>query len=161
MKIKLYKNYSENHMITKQIGDVVEIDGTLRSGNISIVNPSIEIKYFDGLFNYNYAFIPEFGRYYYINDIRTIRTGIVLINLHCDVLMSFKDEFLQNIGYIETSMNYGNFYLTDPNLPIQQNRKITTHKSYNTPFKSNGGSFVMNCTNLSVTVTKSENSEEE
>ena len=62
------------------------------------------------------------------------------------LFMSFKDEFLQNEGYIDTSLSYGNFYLNDPNLPVQQNTKITTRINYNSGF--GGYSIVMNCLNI-------------
>lgn len=37
----------------------------------------------------NYLYIEDFKRYYYITHLRSIRTGLVEVSCHVDVLMSF------------------------------------------------------------------------
>lgn len=146
MVIKLYKNYSDNRKIDKSIGNEIELTGTLRNADVSIVDPSILIEYNDAVFNYNYAYIPEFNRYYYIQNINSIRNNVLMLDMHCDVLMSFKNEFLGNNGYVDNSQNYANMYLTDNKLPVQQNTEITFQKGYYSGFS--GASIIMNCLNI-------------
>lgn len=149
MTLNLYKNYSEDVVVSKSISNEVSVDGHLRkTSEMSITDPIFEITDFDGAFDYNYAYVEKFDRYYFIRDIQVGPTGIITIMLHVDVLMSKQSEWFENTGYIDTSMNYGNFYLYDPETPIQQNTKLTTVKQYPSIF--NGYSIVMNCTGTTV-----------
>lgn len=147
MTIKLYKCGAENRQVDKSgfLESVAVLEGNLRQKNVSVINPSITIKYDSSIFGCNYAYIPEFNRYYYIEGFSNVVDGVVDIVMHVDVLMSFKDEFLQNNGYVDTSLNYGNFYLSDENTPVQQNTELFTVKSFQGPF--NGSSIIMNCLN--------------
>lgn len=147
MQIILYQCRAENRQVNKSemISEVANLSGTLRQKNVSVLNPTITIAYSKDIFSCNYAYIPEFNRYYFITGFSNVVNGIVDVSMHVDVLMSFKDEFLKNNGYIDTSLNYGNFYLNDPNTPVQQNTDLFTVKQFNSPFT--GSSVVMNCLN--------------
>lgn len=156
MIIKLYKCFSENERVDKTdtIVEVKTMEGALRQENVTVVNPVITLQYSSEIFKCNYAYIPEFNRYYFINDFSNIVNNIVEISLHVDVLMSFKDEWLQNAGYVDTSLNYGNFYLNDQNTPVQQNTDLFVVKQFNSPF--NGSSIIMNCLNTAHKVESTE-----
>lgn len=147
MEIKLYTCTAENRHINKTdyLVEVASLSGNLRQKNVSVTDPVITIKYDSSVFGCNYAYIPEFKRYYYINGFSNVVNGIVDIAMHVDVLMSFKEEFLQNKGYVDASLNYGNFYLNDPNTPVQQNTELFTVKQFDSPFV--GSSIIMNCLN--------------
>ena len=152
MKIHLYINQSEKNEVNKLLASEIELDGSaLRDEANNIETPIIRIvSSSTNIFKYNYCYIPEFFRYYWFSSPPTIlRNGIYEINLESDPLMSFKDEFLQNSGYVETSKNYGNFYLDDQNMPIQQNTKISTVKQFSSPFSEDNTSVVMNVLGLS------------
>ena len=90
MKITLYTNNSEKNKLEKNLANAKEFSGNLREES-SIVNPSILIQT-ENPSSFNYAYIPEFKRYYFITDAISVRTNIWRISLHCDVLMSFKDS---------------------------------------------------------------------
>ena len=89
MKITLYTNNSEKNKLEKNLTNAKEFSGNLREES-SIVNPSILIQT-ENPSSYNYAYIPEFKRYYFIIDAVSVRTNIWRLSLHTDVLMSFKD----------------------------------------------------------------------
>lgn len=146
MVIKLYKNYSDNRAINKSIKNEIKLTGTLRNTDVSIIDPDILIEQNEKIFNYNYAYIPEFKRYYYIQNIISVRNNLLMVSMHCDVLMSFKKEFLGNNGYIDNSQKYANMYLNDSKLPVQQNTEITYQKGYYSGFS--GASIIMNCLNI-------------
>lgn len=147
MTITFYKCTAENRHVDKKnyLIEVNTIEGTLRQKNVSVKDPIITIAYSSEILGANYAYIPEYKRYYYINGYSNIVNGIMDVSMHVDVLMSFKDEFLQNEGYIDTSLGYGNFYLNDPNTPVQQNTDLFVVRSFDSPFV--GSSVVMNCLN--------------
>lgn len=166
MIIKLYKNTSENRQVDKVLVDEIELTGSIRDDNVDLLDPVITVKADEKYLLYNYAYIPDFERYYFFSAPPSLlRTGVYQIFLHVDVLMSFKgtaendysDGFLGNNGYVTTSMRYGNFYLYDSNLPIQQNTKLTNIQNFRTIFSNEDAyCFVLNCTNIGSTIIPGE-----
>lgn len=113
--ISLFKTNSENNRVVKTLTDEKQLSGELRN-QTSVLNPSIRIESADNISTYNYAYISEFGRYYYITDIVSVRTNCWVVSLRCDVLMSYKDE-IQGLNVIldntqETGLSN---YLASPN----------------------------------------------
>lgn len=68
------------------------LTGTLR-GESSVINPSFQIETTNPS-SYNYCYIQEFGRYYFITDITSVRNGLWRIDCSVDVLMSFRTQIL-------------------------------------------------------------------
>ena len=145
MTITFYNNYSEDNKIHKEISDELSFEGTLRDEEVSLSNPTIRFKLNNDILTKNYCYIPEFRRYYYVVNFSIIRNEIVEVTLKSDVLMSFWEEFKGNAAYVDKSRDYGNFYLVDENLPVQQNTKIERRVIHDTPFK--GTSIIMNALN--------------
>lgn len=114
MRLNLYKNLSDKNHVDKNITQMGnQLTGTLRD-NCSIINPVIEIESYTG-FDFaecNYAYIPEFKRYYYINNI-TLKNKMYELTMHVDVLMSYKDEIRSNTAVISRQENNYNLYLQD------------------------------------------------
>ena len=113
--ISLFKTASENNRVVKVLTDEKQLSGELRN-QTSVLNPNIRIESADNISTYNYAYISEFGRYYYITDIVSVRTNCWVVSLRCDVLMSYKDE-IQSMNVIlnntqETGLSN---YLASPN----------------------------------------------
>lgn len=92
MEILLYKNHSEKNKIGKSLTDQISYNGTLRD-ETSVINPVVLLEAVN-LSLYNYAYIPEFHRYYFIRDIVSVRNGLWRISLDVDVLESFKTGIL-------------------------------------------------------------------
>ena len=129
MKLVLYNNFSETNQLNKIISKIIELEGSLLDAT-SIINPVIKIFFnpesmegyvvddnkiyitFNGLkitwdsfiYDYvlaaNYAYIPEFNRYYFINDIISVRKNIWQLVMNVDVLMSYKDEILNLDAFV-------------------------------------------------------------
>ena len=100
MVITLYRNNSERNCVNKTLTNARILNGTLRH-ETSIKNPVITIAGNENTPFFNYAFIDEFNRYYFITDIKSIRNGIWEISLLCDVLMSFKNDILNSHAIID------------------------------------------------------------
>ena len=100
MEITLYTNESEKNKLEKTITNSILLEGNLRDES-SIINPIILIRSNkeDIPYMYNYAYIPAFGRYYFITDIESVRTGIWRVSMHVDVLMSYKEQ-IKNLNVI-------------------------------------------------------------
>lgn len=107
MQIILYNNTSPKNKISKAITQVGIMTGSLRNES-NVVSPSIRIS---GAImpDFNYAQIPDFGRYYYLKDIRAVRADIWDITLQSDPLMSF--DLTDVSGVVTEAQNGGNNYL--------------------------------------------------
>lgn len=97
MDIILYVNNSEKNKIGKNLTNEFSLSGTLRDAT-DIINPIILVE-LNEIANYNYCYIPNFKRYYFITDITVIRTGLYAISLSVDVLESFKSD-IKNLSVI-------------------------------------------------------------
>ena len=121
--ISLFKTASENNRVVKVLTDEKQLSGELRN-QTSVLNPNIIIETVDNISTYNYAYISEFGRYYYITDIVSVRTNLWGVSLRCDVLMSYKDEIKTITGVIVRQENNPNKLLVDRLERIQSNKEI-------------------------------------
>lgn len=92
MDIILYTNSSERQAITKTLSNATTLTGSLRNES-SVIKPDFIIEATNPS-GFNYCYISEFGRYYFITDIISIRTNLWRIKCEVDVLMSFHDEIL-------------------------------------------------------------------
>jgi hypothetical protein len=111
MNITLLVNTDPPNKITKNPTDPVALAGNLVEGT-SISDPDIRIEY-NGYPPGNYAYIPEFGRYYYIKDVTSENTGLWRLHLHVDPLKSFASQILANKAVIARSADTFNLYLED------------------------------------------------
>ena len=121
--ITLYKTSSENNRVTKSLANAKAMTGELRN-QTSVLTPSIRIESADNISGYNYCYIPEFGRYYYIADITSIRTNFWVINLRCDVLMSYSAQIKALTPIIEREEIGFKSELIDSDIPIDVNKKV-------------------------------------
>ena len=87
MIVNLYNNESPANKISKNITLLSALSGELR-GETNIVNPIVRV-YATTFPAFNYAGIPAFDRYYYLRDVRQVRTDIWELSLESDPLMSF------------------------------------------------------------------------
>lgn len=121
--ISLFKTNSENNRVVKTLTDEKQLSGELRS-QTSVLNPSIRIESADNISAYNYAYISEFGRYYYISDIISVRTNCWIISLRCDVLMSYSAQIRALRPIIEREEIGQSSGLIDSDMPIDINKKV-------------------------------------
>lgn len=114
MEITLYVNHSEVNKIRKSITGGETLAGTLRNES-NVIAPTIVIKHTNPT-GFNYAYIPEFHRYYFINEITSIRNGLWNVKLNSDPLMSFSGEILNcSVILSETTETGKSRYLSGRN----------------------------------------------
>ena len=124
--ITLQKNNSERNRLTKEISDLMTVSGNLKA-ETSIIDPIIMIECdLSAVTGCNYMTIPNFGRSYFVNNIRSIRTGLVEFSCHVDVLSSFASEIRGNIAIVRKQENNWNLYLNDGSFKVYQNPNILT-----------------------------------
>lgn len=126
MQISLFRCTAENNRVDKTnfITNRFPIDGTLRSES-SVIDPIITVEKNNvTLYDYNYMYIADFKRWYYINDIISIRNGLWEIHAHVDVLYTWGADIKNMEGVADKleGIDQANVYFDD-------------------------GSFVMDCRN--------------
>ena len=135
-QITFYNNNSEPEKIDKSLSSPITLHGNLKEST-SIINPTIIINANDCP-NSNYMYISNFKRYYFINDITSVRNGLWEIKCHVDVLMSFKDDIRKCNALIERQEYEFNPYLPDNLVPLSNNNKQFIYKfSHGKEFNSN------------------------
>lgn len=128
MIVKFLKNKSEYNTINKDTELIVEKTIALKS-ECDIVNPYLLLKLDDVLFLSNYAYIPQFKRYYFITGIEILTKSLVGISLHVDVLESFKADVLAGTVHITESSNADNYYPKElDSLTSMESHKFISNK---------------------------------
>lgn len=65
----------------------------------SIISPVVQLSKGTNPIGFNYAYISEWGRYYFINDI-TYSLGVWVLDLRVDVLASFRSDIRSSEQYV-------------------------------------------------------------
>ena len=73
------------------------------------MSPSLQIQDI-AVIGYNYCYIPDFGRYYYINDINALRANLFELSLGVDVLMTYASAIRNNSAIIDKAQSQGTAY---------------------------------------------------
>ena len=105
MRIKLYKVYDRENKLNKTLNNEKVLTGSLKN-KVSVYNPVIMLKSVDFNFSdYNYCYIEDFDRYYFIEDIEIDALTLFEIRLREDVLMSFNNDIKNMTVQINESGN--------------------------------------------------------
>lgn len=146
MIITLYKSKSEPYRADKTsfLSDSIEYSGTLRD-TCSVINPTFTIESYDDLSQYNYCYIPDFHRYYYISSIDVVQNGLWAFTCHVDVLMTYNKDFrkLNAIVARQSNKNNCNLYLTDDKLLIECDRDVMSLAFGNSNKPTGSKTFVL------------------
>ena len=124
--ISLQVNQSEKERLEKKVDTITTVSGVLKS-ETSIIDPVIIIGCnLNDVVNCNYMTIPAFKRSYFVNNIRSIRSGLVEFSCHCDVLSSFASQIKENTAIIKRQEKKWNLYLNDGSFKVYQNPTVLT-----------------------------------
>ena len=111
MDIVFYKFNKKENSTARPQGDGFSIAGILNE-NTSIISPSMSIKFGVDITGYNYAYIPEFHRFYNVVS-WGYALGLWRCDLYVDVLASFKPEIGAMNNYILRSASESNGNIID------------------------------------------------
>ena len=136
MNIIFYNNNSENNRLIKTITQISTGSGTLREP-CNMIDPSVLTAITD-VSNINYAYIADFGRYYFIRKITVDRENLYRIDMHVDVLMSNRTALLNCKGIINSSTTVNaNKYLNSDTW-VRTEKDSTTIMRFPSGLSSNG-----------------------
>lgn len=127
--VKFYHTNSPNNKLGKTLSDENIISCAFK-GNCDILNPIIVVKS-DSFFDYNYCYIEQFKRYYFINDVEILPNNVYTLTLKVDVLDSYKDSILKNYVHVTRKENSN---LLGANISTLESTTIKNYK-FNSIFK--------------------------
>lgn len=126
--VNLYQNESPVEKIGKNLTNSHTISDVVLKRDTSILRPVLLINSAQDIYTYNYMYISEFGRYYFIDDIRSVNNNMWEISAHVDVLETYKTEILANSAVIKRQANIFNTYLNDPEWKVYANEDVVAFK---------------------------------
>lgn len=147
MQINLFTCKAERNRVNKieYLSNRFVLDGSLRSAT-SAMNLEIDVEKTNPLiYKYNYMYIEEFGRWYFIDEILSVRNRIWTIRATVDVLMSFKTDILNCSAIIDKVENefVANMYLDDGSF-VMDSRKYNEIKEFPSGLNENG-QYILIC----------------
>lgn len=123
MKMFLYNTDDGINVINKTLNNEVEININLKR-DTDILNPEIVLK---GDFRgFNYAYIPDLNRYYFINSMEQLNLQLVKLSLECDVLETYKNDIISSNARFKRNIKDGDF----ENITIDYSNQTTVNKLY-------------------------------
>ena len=114
-------NTSPNNKINKNLSTVTTLDGSLKEP-ATIMNPVISIEYSSPT-GFNYAYIPQFGRYYFVKNVEILRANIMRLELEVDPLETYKESILNLSVIIDKNTFLYDNYLIDENRQVNVKTK--------------------------------------
>lgn len=125
-EISLQANQSEKNRLSKTVNAITTVSGELKR-DTSIIDPVIMIECdLSAVTTCNYMTIPVFGRSYFVNDIRSMRQGLVEFTCHVDVLSTYASAIRGNTAIIRKQETNWNLYLNDGTFKVFQNPNVLT-----------------------------------
>lgn len=141
-----YVNTSDKLKVEKDLSQVLTDKTITIIEPVDIFNPTIKLSKQIGSLSFNYIYISDFNRYYFVAEPPTWREGFYEVKLHCDVLMSFKSGFYTKNAVIKRNSRNYNLYLNDDhmkmlNYPYYQTLNMKCVEG--TPFKMQTNQIVL------------------
>lgn len=126
MKIIFYNTTSGNNVINKVLTNATEFDIKFKDST-DVKNPMVILRS-DTIVNFNYAFIENFNRYYFVERVELYPNSIYNIYLRCDVLETYKEDILKCEGNIsQQKQNVNNYY--DSGYKTELRKEVDVYKS--------------------------------
>ena len=146
MKVRFY-SFSKRNKSTKipaNTDSYIEKDLELKDAT-SVLAPVFLMQTLDPL-QYNYAYVPNWDRYYFINDIRNI-TNMWEVSMTEDILGSFKTEIGSTSAMIMYATGGAN-NIVDSRIPVKSDviRDVEVTQFNDLTFTTTGGPIVIGIT---------------
>lgn len=152
-RVNMHQFEKRDNSTKRPSGDGTVLWCNLRRGS-SLITPMMEFDFgaaaSDNPINYNYMYVPEFNRYYFIED-WTFSGGLWIASCICDVLATYKTEIGSTSLYILRASADSNGRVPDTMYPAKEGCSYS-HVEEATPWVLSGGSFVLGVVNKTPTI---------
>lgn len=142
MQLSLYNSSSMPNVINKAKTLIETLEGDLKE-NVNRENVVVTIPYTSAYANINYAYIPEFERYYFVS-VDCIDGQRLRLTMHSDALSSFWDRYKYSPCIAKRSSSNYNSALRDDMIAFKPEPTIIRRKTQAkfTP-SSTGGCYIL------------------
>ena len=134
MTINFYINTSEKEKFDKSLTNEKSLTGFLKQAT-SVINPVITVE-MENPSQFNYCHIPQFHRYYFINDMINVKNNLWEIHMHVDALSSFKSQIRANKAIIDKNqyLTNANQYYNDGNTFVHDSKETNEIATFQNGF---------------------------
>lgn len=140
MKVHFYSNFTKRPNSSKMpTGTADELELVLKE-DTSIEEPSFVLS--GQHFDYNYAYVPAWNRYYFVNNITSICDGLYQLDLTEDYLASWKSQIQATSAHVVYSSTGYDKDIIDPRISQYITKQWQTDAQSGGGF--GGGCFVLN-----------------
>ncbi len=139
--LTLYNNASAPNVVHKRITTLHTLTGDLK-GSAELEQLTMTIPYVSDFAQINYAYIPQFNRYYYV-QVEVLNGELIKIDLTSDVLMSFWNSFKNSRAIAKRSSSNYNVLLPDDRLAFSPQPTYIRRKTASKFTPTNSGSYVL------------------
>lgn len=123
MLASLYSTSDDRRKLFKRLYNERQYNIEL-SKDTDIINPVLLMSEFD--FNLNYVYIPQFNRYYFIDNVTVVRTNLYQLSCSVDVLMSNASQLNALNLLVERSEVVRQPYIVDNELVTRCDKDVIT-----------------------------------
>lgn len=141
--LELYKVTNQPNELTKTLNDAVVLNGAFRS-EIDSIDVIVEIE--SNTYDFNYVYIPSLNKYYFLQNIVHVNAKIIRMQLHCDVLMTYKTDILASYGLVTQGGTINPYYSSIDSDSRQTIRRF----AFPYKFNNNGNYVLVTITNNSL-----------
>lgn len=137
VNVNLYQYSGKNNVINKTLTQTPQTATGILIEPFDLMHPKIKFRCTPP-FNYNYIFISQLNRYYFVSNTEILNANTVLLTLSIDVLKTYETDILAATGTITAKENANGFINTREN--IHDLRPVTEKINFseNTPFSETG-----------------------
>ena len=141
--LELYKVTNQPNELTKTLNNAVIVNGSFRS-EIDSMNVIVEIE--SDTYDFNYVYIPSLNKYYFLQNIVHVNAKIIRMQLHCDVLMTYKTDILASYGLVIQGGTINPYYSSIES----ESRQTIRRFAFPYKFNNNGNYVLVTITNNSL-----------
>ena len=100
----LYNYKGQPNTINKALKPLGTINVSLRP-ELNVHNPTLKIQIPHNMYGFNYVYIDEFKKYYFVENVIFLGGNTYILTLSLDVLQTYKDTILKSSALIVESDN--------------------------------------------------------
>lgn len=112
MQVQLWSGFTKKRDSTKRPSGVPHVVDVSLKRETSMTNPTLIMTIDNEV--YNYVWIPDWGRYYFIDDIVYGNSNLCELRCTLDILATYKDDISNYVGFVERT-SHPSWYNTDIN----------------------------------------------
>lgn len=128
MNLNLYTTESAKNVIGKTLNNETTLTINLRR-DFDLMRPSFKLKLPPEInpFAINYIGLPDFSRYYFVDEVNSVNADIWEFVCSVDVLETYKTEILASNAKFRRNLKTGDYLTT--NLEFTTNSTVTNYES--------------------------------